>query len=112
MADFVDGLEGQSIRDIHNLARLSRQETEVSSALSLLNLYRHGRRHSPWEQLDHKNFRPLSKPWGVGSKVKMRAIESVRRILVRAFTGLSGLQHSYRQRTPKGVLFCWPNWCR
>ena len=105
LADFVDGLEGQSIRDIHNLARLSRQETEVSSPLSLLNLYRHGRRHSPWEQLDHKKLQTIVETLGRRVKGQGEAIESVRRILVRAFTGLSGLQHSYRQRTPKGVLF-------
>jgi ATP-dependent Clp protease ATP-binding subunit ClpB len=105
LADFVDGLEGQSIRDIHNLARLSRQETEVSGALSLLNLYRHGRRHSPWEQLDHKKLQTIVETLGRRVKGQGEAIESVRRILVRAFTGLSGLQHSYRQRTPKGVLF-------
>ena len=105
LADFVDGLEGQSIRDIHNLARLSRQETEISSALSLLNLYRHGRRHSPWEQLDHRKLQTIVETLGRRVKGQSEAIESVRRILVRAFTGLSGLQHSYRQRTPKGVLF-------
>lgn len=105
LADFVDGLEGQSIRDIHNLARLSRQEVEVSSALSLLSLYRHGRRHSPWEQLDHKKLKTITQSLGRRVKGQEDAIETVRRILVRAFTGLSGLQHSYRQRTPKGVLF-------
>ena len=105
LADFVDGLEGQSIRDIHNLARLSRQETDISSALSLLNLYRYGRRHSPWEQLDHKKLQTIVETLGRRVKGQGEAIESVRRILVRAFTGLSGLQHSYRQRTPKGVLF-------
>lgn len=105
LADFVDGLEGQSIRDIHNLARLSRQQSEVSSALSLLNLYRHGRKHSPWEQLDHKKLKTISETLRRRVKGQEEAIESVRRILVRAFTGLSGLQHSYRQRTPKGVLF-------
>jgi hypothetical protein len=105
LADLVDGLEGQSIRDIHNLARLSRQELETSSALSLLNLYRHGRRHSPWEQLDHKKLQTITETLGRRVKGQGEAIESVRRILVRAFTGLSGLQHSYRQRTPKGVLF-------
>lgn len=105
LADFVDGLEGQSIRDIHNIARLSRQETEISSALSLLNLYRHGRRYSPWEQLDHKKLQTIVETLGRRVKGQEDAIESVRRILVRAFTGLSGLQHSYRQRTPKGVLF-------
>ncbi|MCU1721828.1 AAA family ATPase [Pseudomonas sp. 5P_5.1_Bac1] len=105
LADFVDGLEGQSIRDIHNLARLSRQETETSGALSLLNLYRHGRRHSPWEQLDHRKLQTIAETLGRRVKGQGEAIESVRRVLVRAFTGLSGLQHSYRQRTPKGVLF-------
>lgn len=105
LADLVDGLEGQTLRDIHNLSRLSRQETDTFSALSLLNLYRYGRRHSPWEQLDHKKLQSIAETLGRRVKGQDTAIEAVRRILVRAFTGLSGLQHSYRQRTPKGVLF-------
>lgn len=105
LTDFVDGLEGHSIRDIHNLARLSRQEPEVSTPVSLLNLYRHGRKHSPWEELDHKKLQTISETLAWRVKGQNQAIETVRRILVRAFTGLSGLQHSYRQRTPKGVLF-------
>lgn len=105
LADFVDGLEGQSIRDIHNLARLSRQATEASNALSLLNLYRYGRKQSPWEELNHTKLQTVIETLEHRVKGQREAIESVRRILVRAFTGLSGLQHSYKQRTPKGVLF-------
>lgn len=70
LADFVDGLEGQSIRDIHNLARLSRQETEVSSACLYSIFIATDADTVLGNNWITKNFRPLSKPWGVGSKVK------------------------------------------
>ena len=33
------------------------------------------------------------------------AIKKVRSVVIRAYTGLSGLQHSKKQKMPKGVLF-------
>jgi hypothetical protein len=47
LADIVDSLEGLTLRDIHNLAKLSRQLPKMS-AESLVSMYRYGERHSPW----------------------------------------------------------------
>ncbi|CAE6959379.1 AAA family ATPase [Paraburkholderia domus] len=105
LADLVDGLEGLSVRDICNVARLSRQVSAEHSTQSLLSLYRYGQHHSPWEQLDRSKLRDAREILGRRVKGQQGAIDAVHRILVRAFTGLSGLQHSHRQRMPKGVLF-------
>ncbi|MFM0349824.1 AAA family ATPase [Paraburkholderia sp. RL17-347-BIC-D] len=105
LADLVDGLEGQTVRDIVNLARLSRQDSAEHGVASLLSLYRYGQRHSPWEELDRNKLRRARETLGRRVKGQQEAIDAVHRILVRACTGLSGLQHSHRQRAPKGVLF-------
>ncbi|WP_196755917.1 AAA family ATPase [Aggregatibacter actinomycetemcomitans] len=41
----------------------------------------------------------------ISLKGQDQAIEAVNQILIRAYTGLSGLQHSVKARTPKGALF-------
>lgn len=104
LADFVDALEGLTLRDIHNIARLSRQTPRMSPE-ALVSLYRHGEKHSPWEQLNREKLAGAADTLGRRVKGQDRAIEAVHQILIRAYTGLSGLQHSHKQRTPKGVLF-------
>ena len=108
LADVVDALEGMTLRDILNLAKLSRQlppHLPRMSAESLVNLYRYGERHSPWEQLNREKLAKAVETLRLRVKGQDRAVEAVNQILVRAYTGLSGLQHSGKQRTPKGVLF-------
>lgn len=105
LADLVDSLEGLTLRDIHNLAKLSRQLPKKMSAESLVSMYRYGERHSPWEQLNRDKLGKAVETLKVRVKGQDQAIDAVNQILVRAYTGLSGLQHSSKQRTPKGVLF-------
>ena len=104
LADLVDSLEGLTLRDIHSLARLSRQLPKMS-ADSLVSLYRYGERHSPWEQLNREKLGQATETLKTRVKGQDQAIRAVNKILIRAYTGLSGLQHSSKQRTPKGVLF-------
>lgn len=104
LADIVDSLEGLTARDILNLAKLSRQLPKMS-ADSLVSMYRYGERHSPWEQLNRDKLGKAVETLKVRVKGQDQAIDAVNQILVRAYTGLSGLQHSSKQRTPKGVLF-------
>jgi ATP-dependent Clp protease ATP-binding subunit ClpB len=104
LTDLVDSLEGLTLRDIHSLARLSRQLPKMS-ADSLVSLYRFGERHSPWEQLNQEKLGKAIETLKTRVKGQDQAIRAVNKILIRAYTGLSGLQHSSKQRTPKGVLF-------
>lgn len=104
LADIVDSLEGLTLRDIHNLAKLSRQLPKMS-AESLVSMYRYGEKHSPWEQLNREKLGKAVETLKVRVKGQDQAINAVNQILIRAYTGLSGLQHSSKQRTPKGVLF-------
>ncbi|WP_264214667.1 AAA family ATPase [Leisingera thetidis] len=105
--DLIDALDGMSCQDILNIEGLSVRcaETEELTADSLLSLYRHGIQTSAWEALSRDKL--LSMPAMLEERVKgqTHAIEKVTAVTIRAFTGLSGLQHSRRQRMPKGSLF-------
>lgn len=104
LADMTDSLEGMSMRDILNLARMSRQVGTMRPE-ALVGLYRFGTRTSPWEVLDRAKLEDAPRRLGQRVKGQEEAIRAVNRVLLRAYTGLAGVQHSLRQRTPKGVLF-------
>lgn len=105
--DLVDALDGMSCQDIFNIEELSRRsaETEELTADQLLSLYRHGIQTSAWEALSRDKL--LTMPEVLAERVKgqSHAIEKVTAVTIRAYTGLAGLQHSRRQRMPKGTLF-------
>lgn len=104
LTDLVDALDGLTIKDIHNIAALSAVESGLT-AESLVSLYKFGSHTSPWEQLNRDKLRTTVQTLGDRVKGQHRAIAAVNKVLIRAYTGLSGLQHSKKQRTPKGVLF-------
>lgn len=105
--DLVDALDGMSCQDILNIEELSRRSAETAelTAEQLLSLYRHGIQTSAWEALSRDKL--LTMPEVLAERVKgqSHAIEKVSSVTIRAYTGLAGLQHSRRQRMPKGTLF-------
>jgi len=105
LEDFSDLTDALTLRDINNLARLSRQQSETLSIEALVSLYRFGKKTSPWEQLNRDKLKTTVSTLGERVKGQDQALEAVNKVLIRAYTGLSGLQHSSRSRAPKGALF-------
>lgn len=105
LQEFVTQTDMLTLRDIDNLARLSRQQSSPMSLFNLISLYRYGKRQSPWELLNYQRLKETVSALQRRVKGQDQAIEAVNKILIRAFTGLSGLQHSAKARTPKGTLF-------
>lgn len=105
LCDLVTITDTLSLRDIDNLARLSRQQNPPLNLQNLVSLYRFGKRQSPWEKLNYQRLKDTQRVLQQRVKGQDQAIEVVNKILVRAYTGLSGLQHSVKARTPKGTLF-------
>jgi ATP-dependent Clp protease ATP-binding subunit ClpA len=103
--DFVTQTDNLTIRDIYNMARLSRQQKDDLTINNLVSLYRFGKRQSPWEQLDQSKLQGTKAKLTLRVKGQDQAIDAVNKILIRAYTGLSGLQHSAKAKTPKGALF-------
>ena len=105
-SDFVDALEGLSIRDMQQLIKLSRQSTgDAPTFESLINLYKYGEQKSPWEDLSRAKLATIRQCLNERVKGQDEAIEKVSSVIIRAYTGLSGLQHSKKQKMPKGMLF-------
>ena len=102
LADITDGM---SLIDIRNLAALSRQSEIPLSVEDLVNLYRFGEKESPWTQLNEERVS------NAGSIIRQRvkgqdeAVDRVVTMIIRAFLGLAGVQHSRKMTKPKGTLF-------
>ena len=105
LANLVTLTDGLSLRDIDNLVRLSRQQSGAININNLVSLYRYGKRQSPWEKLNYQRLKETQSILAQRVKGQEQAIQAVNKILIRAYTGFSGLQHSIKARTPKGVLF-------
>ena len=104
--DFIDSLEGMTLRDLQQLMKLSRQTApERLKPEALCNLYKFGDRRSPWEELSRDKLGTLTELIGRRVIGQQQAVAKVRQVIIRAFTGMSGLQHSRKQRMPKGILF-------
>ncbi len=105
-SDFVDALEGLSIRDLQQLIKLSRQTSgDPPTFERLINLYKYGEQKSPWEDLSRDKLATIRECLKERVKGQDEAIEKVSSVIIRAYTGLSGLQHSKKQKMPKGMLF-------
>lgn len=103
--NFIDALEGFKLKEIAQLVKLSNQSNETLSWEKLVNQFKYGEKVSPWEELDREKLATLTEILKKRVKGQDEAIEKVRSVIVRAFTGFSGLQHSAKQNKPKGTLF-------
>jgi ATP-dependent Clp protease ATP-binding subunit ClpA len=105
MINLIDGMDNFTIKEIIQVAQLSRTENEMMTVEKLLSLYKYGKKDSPWEQLESKKVRQITEILGKRVKGQESAVEKVREVVIRAKTGLSGLQHNKAKSKPKGVLF-------
>lgn len=104
--DFIDGLDGFTLKEIAQMMKLSRQMKEDSLTYEkLINLFKYGEKVSPWEELSKEKLEKLEERLAQRVKGQDAAIEKVKDVLIRAYTGFSGLQHSSKQKKPKGTLF-------
>ncbi len=104
--DLIDSLDGFSLKEIMQIMKLSRQiDGETLSIEKLISLYKYGEKISPWEELSKEKLSTLVTELQKRVKGQDEAISKVKEVIIRAYTGFSGLQHSAKQRKPKGTLF-------
>lgn len=103
--DLIDALDGFSLKDIAQMMKLSRQMREKLSFEKLINLFKYGEKVSPWEELSKEKIGRIEEELGKRVKGQDAAISKVKEVIIRAYTGFSGLQHSSKQKKPKGTLF-------
>lgn len=103
--DFIDAMEGFTLQEIEQVIRLSRQVDTPLSATKLLNLYRYGEKTSPWEELSRDKLLTIADKLKERVKGQDEAVNKVKEVVIRAYTGFSGIQHSSNNQKPKGILF-------
>lgn len=103
--DLIDALDGFTLKDIAQLMKLSRQLKERMSFEKLINLFKYGEKVSPWEELSKDKLERIEEELAKRVKGQDAAISKVKDVIIRAYTGFSGLQHSSKQKKPKGTLF-------
>lgn len=105
--NFIDSLDGFSLKEIAQVVRLSRNipDSENLSCEKLVNLYKYGERISPWEELSKDKLEEIDDILKKRVKGQDDAVAKVQSVIRRAFTGFSGLQYSAKQSKPKGTLF-------
>ena len=102
LAEITDGM---TMVDIRNMAALSRQSDTGLSIDDLVNLYRFGEKESPWTQLDEKKVAMARELICKRVKGQDEAVDRVVTMIIRAYLGLAGVQHSRKMTKPKGTLF-------
>lgn len=102
LADLTDQL---SYADLRQIVGLSMQTEVPLPPERLLNLYRFGDQRSPWEELGEEKLQRVDQDLQNRVIGQDRAIEHVATMVIRAYLGLGGLQHSARRSKPKGTLF-------
>ena len=119
--DFIDALEGFSLKEIAQIIKLSSQMerdrlrtnemlsrhrgSEILSFERLINLFKYGEKTSPWEELSKDKLAEIEERLEARVKGQKHAVKKVKDVIIRAYTGFSGVQHSAKQKKPKGVLF-------
>jgi len=103
--NFIDALDGFSLKNIAQIFKLSNLTPERMSFEKLINLYRYGEKKSPWEELSYEKLKTATETLGQRVKGQDEAVKKVRDVIIRAYTGFAGLQHSTKQKKPKGTLF-------
>ena len=103
--DLIDGLDNFTTKEIMQVAKLSKNVDDYLSVSKLLALYKYGKKESPWEILETKKIKNIEEILSKRVKGQEEAIKKVKDVVIRAKTGLSGLQHSKSKSKPKGVLF-------
>ena len=103
--DLIDALDGFTLKEIAQMMKLSRQMTEELSFEKLINLFKYGEKVSPWEELSKDKIERIENELSKRVKGQDAAISKVKDVIIRAYTGFSGLQYSSKQKKPKGTLF-------
>ena len=102
LADHSDQL---ATTDLLQIVRLARGETTPLRPDRLMNLYRFGDQRSPWEELNEDALARVDDTLRERVLGQDVAVDHVATMILRAWLGLAGLQHSARQSKPKGTLF-------
>ncbi|WP_348735737.1 AAA family ATPase [Spiroplasma endosymbiont of Ammophila pubescens] len=105
LQDIYDTMEGWTLKEVYQLIKFSNNISERLPFEKLLNSYQYGDKVSPWEEMNYEKLATIEKELKNRVIGQDHAIEKVKNVVYKAFTGLSGVQYSSKRTKPKGTLF-------
>ncbi|QED25478.1 AAA family ATPase [Spiroplasma citri] len=105
LQDIYDTMEGWTLKEVYQLIKFSNNILERLPFEKLLNSYQYGDKVSPWEEMNYEKLATIEKELKKRVIGQDHAIEKVKNVVYKAFTGLSGVQYSSKRTKPKGTLF-------
>lgn len=99
--------DGFTCVELDSVLNLCQGET-IKNVEEKIRTYRHGRKENPWKEIPHDKIRDLDKTLSEFVIGQPKAIRAVKNAIIRATTGLSGLQHSSNNRPRAVLLFAGP----
>ncbi|AGM25540.1 AAA family ATPase [Spiroplasma chrysopicola] len=105
LQDIYDTMEGWTLKEVYQLIKYSNNIPERLPFEKLLNSYQYGEKVSPWEEMNYQKLATINEELKKRVIGQDHAIDKVKKVVYKAFTGLSGVQYSARRTKPKGTLF-------
>ncbi|MGN0496379.1 MAG: AAA family ATPase [Lachnospiraceae bacterium] len=103
---FVTETNGLLCKELNQIIDLALNENiKCNEIEKAIKMYKYGLKESPWEELGVEKIYELDRKFSERVKGQAEAINLVKRVVMRAIKGLSGLQHSSADSKPRGVLF-------
>lgn len=101
--DITDGLKILELRELYYLYKKNNINIlDISDAVAI---YKYGIKDNMWHTVNKKRIKEAEDIIKKRVMGQDNAVEKTVKIIKRAVTGLSGLQHSSGQNKPRGVLF-------
>ena len=98
----VQKTEGMSCMELDGLLTAA-EGLSVHSVEDQIYSYRHGKKENPWLEINGSRVEKISRNLSLEVLGQRKAVASVVDIILRATTGLTGMQHSSGTR-PRGVM--------
>ncbi len=104
--EFIDSLDGMSLIEMKQIGILTKLEENLNKSYKdILSQYKYGCLKNAWNELDKNKLLKIKEILKIRVKGQNEAIDKVGNILVKAYTGISGIGHSLSNKKPKGILF-------
>lgn len=108
-SQYVDMLDDFTNREIIQMARLSYKAEQLEEKRltfdELYFLFRYGEKDNPWEKLDYSSVKRIDTILAERVVGQEEAIEKIKKTVIKAYMGLTGIHKTSSRSMPKGVFF-------
>lgn len=106
IVNFIDSLEGLTLLEMDQISKLTRlySEKEINYK-DILSQFLYGSKKNVWSEMNTNKLYDIEETLKKRVKSQDMAVKKVSSIMLKAYTGMSGIQYSSKNIKPKGILF-------